>query len=105
MYFATTGDAVRRLRAEHQLRLRAGFDSEWLTAAALGHLTGVPGRGAIRTRGNAQFDPYRACVGIMHAAAAAGANVFERSAVTRIDPGGTASGFTPATAAWTPLAS
>ena len=86
VYFATTGDAVRRLRAEHQLRLRAGFDSEWLTAAALGYLTGVPGRGAIRTRGNAQFDPYRACVGIMHAAAAAGAHVFERSAVTRITP-------------------
>ena len=53
-------------------RLWAGFEGEWLTAAALGHLTGVPGRGAIRTRGNAQFDPYRACVGIMHAAASRG---------------------------------
>ena len=43
VYYATTADAVRRLRAEHRLRLRAGFDGEWLTPEALRRLTGVPG--------------------------------------------------------------
>ena len=85
VYYATTTAAARRLRAEHQLRLRAGFDGNWLTPPDLCRLTGVPGRGAIRTRGNAQFNPYRACHGLMHAASVAGADIFERSAVTRID--------------------
>ena len=85
VYYATTADAARRLRAEHRLRLRAGFDGEWLTPEALPRLAGVAGVGAIRTRGNAQFDPYRACHGLMHAAVAAGAEVFERSGVTRIE--------------------
>lgn len=84
VYYATTADAVRQLRAEHRLRLREGFGGHWLTSQALRRLTGVPGLGAIRTRGNAQFDPFRACHGLMRAAAAAGADVFERSAVTRI---------------------
>jgi glycine/D-amino acid oxidase-like deaminating enzyme len=85
VYYATTTDSACRLRAEHQLRLRAGFDGEWLTASALRRLTGVPGLGAIHTQGNAQCDPYRACHGLMHAASAAGADIFERSAVTRIE--------------------
>jgi len=37
------------------------------------------------TRGNAQLNPYRACLGLMNAAVARGAIVFERSKVRRID--------------------
>jgi glycine/D-amino acid oxidase-like deaminating enzyme len=85
VYFASTEDASRALRAEVQLRTRAGIASEWLAPGALKRLTGVRGHGAIRTRGNAQLDPYKACVGLARAAAAAGAGIFERSAVTRID--------------------
>jgi glycine/D-amino acid oxidase-like deaminating enzyme len=76
---------VARLRREFKLRTKSGFDAEWLGPADLRRLTAISARGAIRTRRNAQFDPYRACVGLMNAAAAAGAQIFERATVRRID--------------------
>jgi glycine/D-amino acid oxidase-like deaminating enzyme len=85
IYYATDEEAVTRLRREYELRTRSGFDAEWLGSADLRRLTAIPGRGAIRTRRSAQFDPYRACVGLTIAAAAAGAHIFERSKVRRID--------------------
>lgn len=84
VYYATTADAAERLRREFARRSRAGFEADWLTPDALRSTTGLPGRGAIRTRGSAQFDPYRACRGVLQAAVAEGAQVFERSDVRRI---------------------
>jgi glycine/D-amino acid oxidase-like deaminating enzyme len=85
MYYATTAEAAKRLRQECKLRARSGFDPEWLSPAELRRLTGIAGHGAIRSQGGAQFDPYRACVGLIRAASSAGANVFERSEVRRIE--------------------
>ena len=85
VYYATTAQAAERLRHECELRARSGFDAEWLGPAQLRRLTGIAGHGAILSKGSAQFDPYRACVGIFRSAAAAGANVFERSEVRRIE--------------------
>ena len=65
--------------------MKARFDAEWLGPGDLRRLTAIAGRGAIRTRSSAQFDPDRACLGLMAAAAAAGARIFERSEVHRID--------------------
>jgi len=87
VYYATDAEGVERLRRELDHRSRSGFDAEWLSVGELRRLTGLPGRGAIRTRGSAQFDPYRACLGVVRAAAAAGAQVFERSGVRRVDVG------------------
>jgi glycine/D-amino acid oxidase-like deaminating enzyme len=84
IYYATDAIAVARLRTEYDLRQRCGFDATWLGPGALRDATGIPGRGAIRTQGSAQFDPYRACRGILDAAVAGGAQVFERSEVRRI---------------------
>ena len=84
IYYATTPRAFHRLRAEFHLRARAGFAGEWLTAGAVRHATGVAARGAIRTSGNAQFDPYKACLGLMRVAASTGAAIYERSPVTHI---------------------
>jgi glycine/D-amino acid oxidase-like deaminating enzyme len=85
VYVATAREHVGRLRRELHHRLRAGFDGEWLTAEALHRATGVVGLGAILTRGNAQLNPYRACVGLVRAASEAGAHVFEGSLVRRIE--------------------
>lgn len=85
VYYATTAQAAERLRHECELRARSGFDAEWLRPAQLRGLTGIAGHGAILSKGNAQFDPYRACIGIFRAASAAGAKVFERSEVRRIE--------------------
>ena len=87
IYYATDAQAVERLRAEYELRMRSGFDAAWLGPGALRRSTGIAGRGAIRTHGSAQFDPYRACLGVLRAAAASGAQLFERSKVRRIVPG------------------
>jgi glycine/D-amino acid oxidase-like deaminating enzyme len=84
IHYATTADAVRRLRSECQLRQAAGFDADWLKAGALQQLTGIAGRGAIRTRDNAQFNPFKACHGLMDVAEMSGADIYERSAVTQI---------------------
>jgi glycine/D-amino acid oxidase-like deaminating enzyme len=84
VYYATNAEAAERLRQECRLRSQAGFEADWLSVGALRHMTGISGRGAIRTSGSAQFDPYRACVGVLRAAVAEGAQVFERSAVRRI---------------------
>lgn len=84
IYYATDVQAEVRLRAEYELRVRSGFDATWLGPAALRKSTGIAGRGAIRTHGSAQFDPYRACLGVLQAAAASGVQVFERSEVQRI---------------------
>jgi glycine/D-amino acid oxidase-like deaminating enzyme len=84
VYYTTAAESVGRLQRECALRRRHGFRSKWLGPVALRRLTGISGYGAIRTRGSARFDPYRACVGIVRAAAAAGARVFERSRVHRI---------------------
>ena len=85
VYYATTAQAAERLRHECELRARSGFDAEWLGPAQLRRLTGIAGHGAILSKGSAQFDPYRACVGILRSASAAGAQVFERSEVRRIE--------------------
>jgi glycine/D-amino acid oxidase-like deaminating enzyme len=84
VYYATSAQAAERLRRECDLRARSGFDAVWLASAELRRLTGIAGYGAILSRRSAQFDPYRACTGILRAAVTAGARVFERSQARRI---------------------
>ena len=83
IYFTIARQTVRALRADYEKRRRGGFASEWLTSRSL-RQTGIAGEAAIRTRGNAQFNPFAGCRGLMRAAARAGSAVFERSAVRDI---------------------
>ena len=85
IYYATRVDSARRLRAEHQRRATAGLRCKWLDQAALGRAVGIRGAGAIRTRGNGQVDPYRACLGLARAARREGARLFEHSPVEQIE--------------------
>jgi glycine/D-amino acid oxidase-like deaminating enzyme len=80
---ARSNEDAKALRRDYQARRDAGFDHSWLTPRAVEREGAVNSGGAIRTRGGA-LDPYRACVGLAAAAAARGADVFERSSVTRI---------------------
>ena len=81
-----TGDrrAASDLRRELARRHAAGIRGRWLSPAALKRATGIEGAGGIVTRGNAQVDPYRSCLGIAGGARAAGARLFEHSPVTRL---------------------
>jgi glycine/D-amino acid oxidase-like deaminating enzyme len=77
--------AVMGLRGECRRRRQAGFSAEWVSPASLLSETGIAGRGAIRSTGNAQLDPYKACVGLLRRAVHDGARIFEQSAVRRIE--------------------
>ncbi len=84
VYYTTQPATVEALRSEYQRRCVAGVAGDWLTPGALRRLTGITGRGGIKTR-NAQLDPYKACLGLLRAAARSGACVFEHSPVERIE--------------------
>ena len=85
LYYTLDADRARRLQRELELRRRAQLGGEWLDALDLQRVSGIRSAGgAIRTRGNAQLNPIRACAGLLAAAAKRGAQIFERSTVNRI---------------------
>jgi glycine/D-amino acid oxidase-like deaminating enzyme len=85
VYFALTSEEVERLRIEHRHRRHAGFGGRWLSASQLCETAGFDGFGAIRTHGNAQMNPYKACIGFARAAVERGARLFERTRVIGVD--------------------
>jgi glycine/D-amino acid oxidase-like deaminating enzyme len=87
IYDAASPDDLRDLRAEFRQRRRHGIPCAWLDPAALRGV-GLVAAGAIRTRGNALMDPYRACRGLLEAATRRGAAIFEQSTVKTIDASG-----------------
>src|SRR5438105_6866036 len=88
VHFTTDQRRVDDLHAEYRRRRDAGLATMWLDASSLRAGTGIDGEGAIRTRGNAQVDPHRGCIGLLRAAARRRARIFERSAAHRIDASG-----------------
>ena len=80
---AQTAEQAAQLTREHKVRRDAGLDSTLLPAKSVGALTGFPASAAVRTKEAAVVDPYRATVGLAAAAAARGAEIFERSPVTK----------------------
>ena len=84
VYYGLTPGDERRLRAEWRRRRRAGGGGRWLDTAGLRATANVDGSGAIVTSGNAEVDPFKACLGFARAAAAEGARIHEHSAVERI---------------------
>jgi glycine/D-amino acid oxidase-like deaminating enzyme len=85
VYYTSKAERLRELRSEHRSRHAAGFKGTWLTSAALRRLTGISGHGAIRTSGNAQLDPFKACLGLLRFARGAGARIYERSEIVTIE--------------------
>ena len=58
LYFASSCWHERRLKREYACRLEFGFDVEYLTGAALADVSSIQAPGAIRSRGDAQIDPF-----------------------------------------------
>jgi len=79
IYFTRQEEQVRDLKKELDARRRAGVGGEWLTPAELKRIAGFEAAGAILTRGNAQVDPYGACMALARAAQRAGAHLHERT--------------------------
>jgi glycine/D-amino acid oxidase-like deaminating enzyme len=85
VHFSTAPDGILELQKEYSALRDAGLDTAALKAAPLARRAGVNGFGLL-THGNASVDPYRATLGLVRAAAARGARVFEQSPVRRIRP-------------------
>ncbi|MEP6915391.1 MAG: FAD-binding oxidoreductase, partial [Acidobacteriota bacterium] len=90
VFWTADGAKAADLRRELRRRQAAGFGGRWLTPAALRQNTGIDGAGGILTRGNAQVDPYRACLGIAQHAGVRGVEICEHSPAHRVT--GTRSG-------------
>ena len=84
LYYTLSEERARALGRELKKRHAAQLAGEWMEENALLRATGVHGAGAIRTSGNAQLDPLRACLGFLRAARSDGAAIYERSPITRI---------------------
>ena len=84
IYYTRDPEQKATLRHEAALRRRAGLRARWLDGTAVRRLTGFDAAGAIRTDGNAQVNPYDACLTLAAAARDAGARLCERSRVRRV---------------------
>jgi glycine/D-amino acid oxidase-like deaminating enzyme len=84
VYFTRDVREAGALRAEHRRRRSASLPGRWLTRQGMRRIVGIEAEGGILTPGNAQVDPYRACIGFAAAAERQGALMFERSKVRRM---------------------
>ena len=84
VYWTSRAAVARDLQRELDRRHAAGIAGRWLNRRALARLAGIVGAGGIMTHGNAQVDPYRACLGLAARLQAAGAKIYERSPVRRV---------------------
>lgn len=75
----------KALRREAEARRDASLEAVWMNAAAAVRSTKVEGaRGGVRLHDWGVTDPYRLAIGVLRAAEARGAEVFERSPVRRV---------------------
>jgi glycine/D-amino acid oxidase-like deaminating enzyme len=81
---ARSAEKAQAVLRDAKARKAAGLDGVLLNARAASSETGVPAAGAIRTRDGTTIDPYKASLGLIGAASARGALVFERSTVTKV---------------------
>jgi len=75
--------AARGLRREFEARRKAGLDHRWIAAAAVQRDAAIDRAGAIKTSAYG-VDPVRAGLGLLAAAAARGAQVFQRSPAVKL---------------------
>ncbi len=77
-------ESERLLRKDYEARHEAGLDGAWLTRTGVQRAIRVDAEGGVRTKGALLLDPYKATVGMIRAAAASKARVFEKTKVTKV---------------------
>jgi glycine/D-amino acid oxidase-like deaminating enzyme len=87
VYFATKNSEIKVLREEASARCVAGIEVDFLTAEEIGSLFSFTRPAAIRSQQAAQLDAHRFAHVLLHDCAARGARIFDRTTVTRIEPG------------------
>ncbi len=87
LYYASSRKDARMLVKEHAARRAAGFEVELLDAAAVRAQFGIGAPAALYSRDGAEVDPYRLAQQLLWRAQAAGAKIFDRTAVTDLQEG------------------
>ena len=80
---ARTMDDAAALKKELTARKSGGVDTPWIIPTLVRRELGTDSEGALRLKGAATLDPVRAALGLIGAAEARGARVFEQSPVSR----------------------
>jgi glycine/D-amino acid oxidase-like deaminating enzyme len=88
IYYTVRADDVGDLRKEFEARRNARLGARWLSGRGVKQRTGISAAAGILMSGNAQLNPYEACVGFVHHALGRGARVFENSPVRRVQTAG-----------------
>ena len=86
LYLASSRRDARALAREHSLRVRHGFDAEWVSAAEINARYGIDAPAAIAGRGAGEIDNYRFTHTLLRAASERGARVFDRTEVRNVRP-------------------
>ena len=81
---AAAADHVARLKRDQKARVAAGIEAPALNARAVKRELSLEGAAGVRSKAGGTIDPYRACLGLVAAAADRNALIFEKSPVQRI---------------------
>ena len=81
---AMTPDQMARLKREQKARRAGGIDAPLLNARTVASDVALNAAAALRGKGGATLDPYRACLGLAVSAGRRGAKLFERSPVKKV---------------------
>ena len=87
LYLASSRRDARALASEHALRLKHGFDVDWLPGAELRAHHGIDAPAAIYCRGDGQIDAYRFTHALLHDAVRLGAHVYDRTSAVSAKAG------------------
>src|SRR6185295_2818621 len=74
----------KEFRKEYEAREAAGLEVSWLSPKQVKAALNLDAPTGVRVRDSFSLDPYRACLGLVSAAARRGAKIFEQSAVTKV---------------------
>jgi glycine/D-amino acid oxidase-like deaminating enzyme len=88
IYYTVDAEDVGDLRKEFEARRDARLGARWLSGRDVKRQTGISAAAGILMSGNAQLNPYEACVGFVQRAVGRGARVFEYSPVRRVKAAG-----------------
>lgn len=86
LYYASSRRDARMLGEEYRARRAAGLNVEQLSAGEVASRFGIRAPGALLSEDGAEVDPYRLAHALLCRATGRGARVYDRTAVTGLEP-------------------
>ncbi|MBP1992489.1 NAD(P)/FAD-dependent oxidoreductase [Paenibacillus eucommiae] len=83
LYLATSTDDVPKLKVEYETLLKYGFDVTYLEPETIASTYAFSRPGAIFSRGDAEINPYRLAISLVHESHGKGLRVYENTEILR----------------------